>query len=162
MLTEVRAKQLSSLTHDTYKLSNMKTRVFLTSLAVAAGLFGLSSCDNKIESLSMEKFEKATKVAEILLDCESAADIKASLDEIKEISKEGKDIAKELERSESEFEKITEEEMTQLELERMKNRLAIAGTKADGLMEDARSHAKELCKDDFDMLEKLAKALDAE
>ena len=61
----------------------MKTHSFLTSLAAAAGLLCLTSCDSKLESLNMEQFDLQTEAAEILLDCEDVEDVKDAIDDIK-------------------------------------------------------------------------------
>lgn len=141
----------------------MNTRTFLTSLAIATGLLGFTACDNKIESLSKKQFAVTTEMAEILLDCESAADVESAIDEIKELQGELKELSKEAQRSESEFTKLSEEEFTELEVTRMNNRLGIAGAKATGLMQDAMAHVQELCKDDTETLKKLSEAMtDAE
>ena len=138
----------------------MNTRTFLTSLAIATGLLGLTACDNKLESALKKQCAIETEMAEILLDCESAADVESAIDEIKELQGELNELSKERERSKSDFERILDEEYTELEATRMQRQLVvIAGSKSHGLKQDALVHVRELCKDDADTLEKLSEAM---
>lgn len=138
----------------------MKTHSFLTSLAAAAGLLCLTSCDSKLESLNMEQFDLQTEAAEILLDCEDVEDVKDAIDDIKAIAKKGRELEKEIKSCASEFKTFAEEEITELENTRLSYRLRIAEVKAQGLMADAMLHVAEICKDDKDTLEELGKAFE--
>lgn len=137
----------------------MKTHTFLTSLAATAGLLGLTACDSEMESLNMKNCDLQTEAAELLLDCESAEDVEAAIDELKALAEEGREIEKEIKKNDSEFEKFMEEEISELEAIRIENRLRIAKAKAEGLMKDAMLHVIEVCKDDKDTLNKIMDAL---
>lgn len=138
----------------------MKTHSFLTSLAAAAGLLCLTSCDSKLESLNMEQFDLQTEVAEILLDCEDVEDVKDAIDDLKAIAEKCRELEKEIKSCESEFKTFKEEEISTLEHTRLSNRLRIAEYKAEGLLADAMVHVAEICKDDKDTLEELGKAFE--